>query len=135
VKNGEREINLGASREWLPRPLVARVLHQIAVRGLFADVVLLVVAMAFGGVEGNGGRTAGALVALVVVGNRRDGFRHGFRHPLAPLPAKEDNARRDDLVPLETARAAGGKYLLIFRKYVKPPNKKYFAFTEGQIRT
>src|SRR4051794_1275706 len=57
----------------LPGTAMAGVLHEIAVRGLFANVVLLVVAMAFGGVEGNGGRAAGALVALVVVGNGRDG--------------------------------------------------------------
>ena len=56
------------------RPSAARILRQIAVRGLFADVVLLVVAMALGGVEGNAGRAAGALVALVFVGNGLDGF-------------------------------------------------------------
>src|SRR4051812_31305272 len=47
-----------------PRPAVAGVLHEIAVGGLFADVVLFVVAMALGGVEGNVGLAAGALVAL-----------------------------------------------------------------------
>src|SRR5436309_2245923 len=59
-----------------PRPAVARVLRHVAVLGLFADVVLLVIAMALGGVERNIGRAAGALVALVVLGNRRNGFRH-----------------------------------------------------------
>src|ERR1700682_4674222 len=57
-----------------PRPSAAGVLHQIPVRGLFVDVVFFVVAMAFGGVEGNGGCAAGALVALVVVGHGLDGF-------------------------------------------------------------
>ena len=59
---------------------MAGVLRQVAVGGLLADVVLLVVAMAFGGVEGNGRRAAGALVALVVVGNGLDGFGRRFRH-------------------------------------------------------
>src|ERR1700736_989599 len=59
-----------------PRPSIARVLRQIAMRGLFADVVLLVVAMALGGIEGNAGRAAGALVALVVVGHGLKRFRH-----------------------------------------------------------
>jgi len=36
---------------------------------LLADVVLLVVAVALGGVDGNFGRAAGALVAPVAVGN------------------------------------------------------------------
>src|SRR5882724_10587944 len=64
----------------LPRPPVAGVLDQIAVRGLLADVVLLVVAMALGGVERNTGRAAGALVALVVVGNGLNVPGRGFRH-------------------------------------------------------
>src|SRR5688572_31650909 len=59
-----------------PRPAVTRVLRHVAVPGLFADVVLLVVAMTLGGVEGNAGRAAGALVALVVFRDRRNGFRH-----------------------------------------------------------
>jgi hypothetical protein len=57
-----------------PRPLVARVLHHVAVIALLADVVLLVVAMALGSVEGNGRRAAGTLVALVAVGDGSDGF-------------------------------------------------------------
>ena len=46
-------------------------------RALFADVVLLVVAMTLGGVEGNVGRAAGALVALVVFRDGRWDFGHG----------------------------------------------------------
>src|SRR3954470_20357795 len=74
-----------------PRPAVARVLRQIAVLGLFADVVLLVVAMALGGVEGNVGRAAGALVTLVVLRNRRWAFGHyGLRYQRnEPMPAVE----------------------------------------------
>ena len=43
---------------------------------LLADVVLLVVAMALGGVDGSAGRAAGALVALVVFRDGRCGFGH-----------------------------------------------------------
>src|SRR6476619_3502938 len=52
-----------------PRPPVAGILRHVAVPGLLADVVLLVVAMALGGVERHVGGTAGALVALVVLGD------------------------------------------------------------------
>ena len=62
------------SRDSHPDRRLARVLRQIAVLGLFADVVLLVVAMALGGVERNAGRAAGALVALVVLGDGRCGL-------------------------------------------------------------
>ena len=55
---------------------MAGVLRQVAVGGLLADVVLLVVAMALGSVEGNGRRAAGTLVALVAVGDGSDGFGH-----------------------------------------------------------
>src|SRR5665213_1260744 len=55
---------------------MAGVLRQVAVRSLFADVVLLVVAVAFCRVERRGRRAAGTLVALVVVGNGLDGFCH-----------------------------------------------------------
>ena len=74
-----------------PRPAVAGVLGQIAVLGLFADVVLLVVAMALGGVERNAGRAAGALVALVVLRDRRWAFGHyGLRYQRnEPTPAVE----------------------------------------------
>src|SRR5262245_26213029 len=58
-----------------PRSPATGVLREIAVGGLLADVVLLVVAMALGGVEGNVGRAAGALVALVVLRNERDVLR------------------------------------------------------------
>ena len=61
-----------------PAPPVARILHQIPVLAGLADVVFLVVAVAFGGVEGRVGRAARALVALVVVGNGIDGFVRGF---------------------------------------------------------
>src|SRR5882724_2794754 len=82
------------------RAAVAGVLGQVAVRSLLADVVLLVVAMALGGVEGNGGRAAGALVALVVVGNGRDGFGGRLRHACAsPLFTEKDNARDGRVVP------------------------------------
>jgi hypothetical protein len=82
----------------LPRPSAARVLHQIPVRGLFADVVLFVVAMALGGVEGNGGRAAGALVALIVVGNGRNRFGRRFRHGWLRC-ARRENAGRAGIVP------------------------------------
>jgi hypothetical protein len=66
----------------LTRPLATRVLRQVAVRGLFADVVLLVVAMALGRVAGNAGCATGALVALVLVRHGLDGFAQRFRHSL-----------------------------------------------------
>ena len=67
-----------------PRPAVARVLHHVAVVTLFADVVLFVVAMALGGVDGNLGRAARPLVTPVVLRNRLDGFL--FCHHQSPLP-------------------------------------------------
>jgi hypothetical protein len=54
-----------------PAPPIARVLHHIPVIPLRADVVFFVVAVALGGVEGDFGFAAGALVALVVF---RDGL-------------------------------------------------------------
>ena len=61
----------------LPAPPITRILRHVRVIALLADVLFLVVAMAFGGVDGNVRRAAGALVALVVVGN---GFyRFGLR--------------------------------------------------------
>src|SRR6185437_11801381 len=78
-----------------PRPAVAGVLRQVAVLALFADVVLLVIAMAPGGVERHAGSAAGALVALVVLGDRRDGFGHSW----SPLFTEEINARRGGIVP------------------------------------
>src|SRR5205823_3341297 len=80
-----------------PGSPVAGVLREIAVRGLFADVVLLVVAMALGGVEGNVGLAAGALVAPVVHGNGRDGLRR-LRHSTTPWVTRE-NDRRAGIVP------------------------------------
>src|SRR5258706_12714273 len=64
-----------------PRPSVAGVLGHIAVPGLLADVVFFVVAMAPGGVDGNPGRAARSPVALVVLGDRRDGFLQLGHHP------------------------------------------------------
>ena len=75
----------GAPAAPSPLPPVAGVLRQIAVLGLLADVLFFVVAMALGGVEGNTGRAAGALVALVVLGNRRDGFCAWFCHARSPF--------------------------------------------------
>ncbi len=75
-----RQRSLPNNRATLPRPSVAGILDQIAVRGLLADVVLLVVAMAPGGVERNAWCAAGALVALVVVGNGPDRRGLRFRH-------------------------------------------------------
>src|ERR1700716_1590218 len=60
---GSRYARPGMTSEILSRPSVRRVLHQIPVSGLLADILFLVVAMALGGVEGNAGRAAGALVA------------------------------------------------------------------------
>jgi hypothetical protein len=67
-----------------PAPPVARILHHVAVLALFADVVLLVVAVALGGVDGSVGRAAGALVALVVIGNGLDGFWLPLFHRSSP---------------------------------------------------
>jgi hypothetical protein len=74
---------------------VARILHEIPMRGLFADVVLLVVAVAPGGVERDFGVAAGALVGLVVFGDGLDGFGHA-RSPAAC----QDNAGRGARVPV-----------------------------------
>src|SRR5260370_1546910 len=68
-----------------PRPPVAGVLRHVAVLGLLADVVFFVVAMALGGVDGNLGRAARSLVALVILGNRLDGFLQRLCHHLSPL--------------------------------------------------
>jgi len=72
----------------LSAPPVAGVLHHIAVVALLADVLLFVVAMALGGVDGRAGRAAGAFVALVLLGDRLDGFCHGFCHCSSPLDAR-----------------------------------------------
>jgi hypothetical protein len=74
------------------RPAVTRVLRHVAVFGLFADVVLLVVAMALGGIERNIGRAAGALVALVILRDGRNGFRH---HDLRINEKNQRRPRRD----------------------------------------
>src|SRR5438876_8039164 len=76
-----------------PRPAIAGVLREIAVRGLLADVVLLVVAMALGGVEGNSGLAAGALVTLVILGNGLDGLRT-LRHSIPLYILKHDLFRK-----------------------------------------
>src|SRR5947208_4810136 len=55
----------------LPRSPVAGVLREIAVGGLLANIVLLVVAMPLGGVEGNVRPAAGAPRALVVLWSAR----------------------------------------------------------------
>ena len=68
----------------LPRSPVAGVLRQIAVRRLFTDVVLFVVAMTPSGVEGDAGRAAGAFVALIVLRNGTDGSHRMFRHRSSP---------------------------------------------------
>jgi hypothetical protein len=67
---------------------MAGVLHEIAVRGLFADVVLLVVAMALRGVERNGRRAAGPLGALRVRWHGLDGLVQRFCHRRSPLPVQ-----------------------------------------------
>jgi hypothetical protein len=64
---------------------MAGVLRQISVRGLFAGVVLLIVAMTLGGIERNRGRAAWPLVALIVLGDRLDVFGEGFCHCSSPL--------------------------------------------------
>src|SRR4030088_2621954 len=93
--------------EILPRPSVRRILHQIPVLRLLADVLFLVVAMAPGGVEGNAGCAAGALVALVFLGNRLDGFGQWFCHRWSPL-GTERNRRWRWLRSRERARAPRG---------------------------
>src|SRR6187431_415927 len=87
----------------LSAPPVTRILHHVAVVALLADVLLLVVTMALGGVEGNAGRAAGALVALVVLGDRLDRFCHGFCHYSSPL-GTEENAERGGIVPGDVPR-------------------------------
>src|ERR1700716_260943 len=78
----------------LPLPPVAGVLREVAVLGLLADVLFLVVAMALGGVEGDAGRAAGALVALVLFGNRGEGFVHRFGHRQSPLLTRKRSTCR-----------------------------------------
>jgi hypothetical protein len=73
----------------LPRPSVTRILHQIPVSGLLADVLFLVVAMALGGV--------GALVALIVFGSGFYGFGLGFCHRC--LRRTGENADGAGIVP------------------------------------
>ena len=70
-------------------PSITRILHHIPVIALLADVLLLVVAMALGGVEGDFGRAAGALVTLIFLGNGLDGFSYGFCHGWSPLGEEE----------------------------------------------
>jgi hypothetical protein len=65
---------------------------------LLADVVFFVVAVAFGGVEGDFGFAAGALVGLVVF---RDGL-DGFGHKRSPA-ARRDNAGRGVPVPVRAS--------------------------------
>src|SRR3954468_9351120 len=91
----------GGHRPPSPAPALAGVLGQIAVGGLFADVVLFVVAVAFGGVERDFWRAAGALVAPVVVGNGRDGFVERLCHASSPLSWRA-NAGRGNVVPTGT---------------------------------
>jgi hypothetical protein len=81
----------------LPRPSVTRILHQIPVSGLLADVLFLVVAMALGGVERTAWRAAGALVALIVFGSGFYGFGLGFCHRC--LRRTGENADGAGIVP------------------------------------
>jgi hypothetical protein len=142
------------------RPSVARVLRQIAVRGLFANVVLLVVAMAPGGVDGNAGRAAGALVAPVVVGNGLDGLCRRLCHAClrclpkgttrvvtvsfrrnTSLPARDDappcvrSWRWIPGPPLATSRGKMTRRAnqIACTKPVQPLFEKYSAFAVGQI--
>lgn len=114
-----------------PAPPVARVLHPIAVLGLLANVAFFVVAMAFGGVEGNTRRAAGALVASIVIGNGVDGLGRRFGHqllrriagsnagPAAPVPSQRLCSRafavdtRPDCIAPATRRALESFCLLI----------------------
>jgi hypothetical protein len=81
--------------ETSPTPSIARILHQIPVIPLLADVVFFVVAVALGGVERDFGVAARAFVALVVFRNWLDGFGHA-RSPAA----RRDNAGRGARVPV-----------------------------------
>ena len=72
----------GARLKRLPRPSIARVLRHVAVVALLADVVLLVVAMALGGVDGHLRRAAGPLGTPVLLGNGRNGFFKRFGHQI-----------------------------------------------------
>src|ERR1051325_6559599 len=96
-----------------PAPAMAGVLRQVAVRGLFADVLFFVVAVALGGVERDCWGAAGALVALVVVGNGRDGFVERFCHASSPLLAGS-NAAGGGVVPLRSRSMAPIKSLDCF---------------------
>src|SRR3569623_1168741 len=78
----------------LSRPPVTGVLGQIAMRGLVANVVLLVVAMAFGGVEWLAGGAAGAFMTLVFLGNRLDDFRERGCHFPSPCLANRKRKSR-----------------------------------------
>src|SRR3979411_794168 len=81
-----------------PAPPVARILHQIPVVALLADVVFFVVAVALGGVERDFGFAAGALMALVVFRDGLDGFGH-VRSPAA----RRDDAGRGGRVPVRAS--------------------------------
>jgi hypothetical protein len=94
----------------LSRSPARRILHQIPVFALFADVVLFVVAVAFGGVDGNARSAAGALVAPVVAGNGIDGFCLRFCHwVLGQL--RRRNVERRATVPGNAARVTAVKLL------------------------
>ena len=101
-----------------PAPPVARILHQIAVVALFADVLFFVVAVALGGVDGDLRLAAGALVALVVFGNGRDGFGHAR----SPVLARRDNAGRSGRVPGSPRRSSTLNFI---EPYPRPQNLHY----------
>src|SRR5258707_306346 len=118
-----------------PRSPVTRVLRQIAVCGLFADVVLLVVAMSLGGVEGNAGRAAGAFVALVVLGDRRHGVRHhGLRDQrkettravAGSFPGPADEQRAAAIIDVAFTKRTDGRVLQM-------PSGIFFTLRRGLI--
>src|SRR2546430_2813096 len=112
----------------LPRSPVAGVLREIAVGGLLANIVLLVVAMALGGVEGNVGRAAGALVALVILGDRRNSLRHhGLRYQRKePTPAATKSFPGTTAWPRRRPSVAAGGLNLLRGSRVRIPSETYF---------
>jgi hypothetical protein len=75
---------------------------------LLSDVLFLVVAMALGGVEGNAGGAAGALVALVVFGNRLDGFGQWLGHERASAVCPEKTPMAPVAFPRTKSERLGG---------------------------
>jgi hypothetical protein len=115
---------------------MAGVLHEIAVRGLFADVVLLVVAMALGGVEWNGRRAAGPLVTLRLLRNGLDGLVQRLCHRWSPLFARSNAGHARPFLKEPSAFFApdnSQKAAARFARRVKLASKKYLPLRIAEI--